>query len=57
LAVEQDGILQALGFEQSKVLWNHLKEAGYINAAGKVQDALKRALRDSTLTVPEPFMA
>jgi len=55
--VEQDGILQALGFEQSKVLWNHLKEAGYINAAGKVQDALKRALRDSTLTVPEPFMA
>ena len=30
-----------LGFEQSKALWEHLKAQGYIDAKGKVQDALQ----------------
>jgi type III restriction enzyme len=52
-----DGQPAPLGFEQSKVLWEHLKTAGLVNAQGKVQDALRKALKDGTLTVPEPFAA
>jgi len=34
-----------------------LKAEGYIDARGKVQDALRTALKDGTLTVPEPLRA
>ncbi len=30
---------------------------GYVNAQGKVQDTLRQALKDGTLTLPEPFAA
>jgi type III restriction enzyme len=52
-----DGTAAPLGLEQSKVLWEHLKTAGHIDAKGKVQDSLKQALKDGTLTVPAPFTA
>jgi type III restriction enzyme len=52
-----DGRPAPLGFEQSKVLWEHLKAAGLVNAQGKVQDALRKALKDGTLALPEPFAA
>ena len=52
-----DGQPAPLGFEQSKVLWEHLKIAGLVNAQGKVQDALRQQLQDGTLTLPEPFAA
>ncbi|MBK6972963.1 MAG: DEAD/DEAH box helicase family protein [Sterolibacteriaceae bacterium] len=52
-----DGSTAPLGLEQSKALWEHLKAAGHIDAGGKVQDSLKRALKDGALTVPEPFAA
>ena len=52
-----DGRPAPLGFDQSKVLWEHLKAAGLVNAQGKVQDALRKALKDGTLTLPEPFAA
>lgn len=51
------GASTPLGFEQSKVLWANLRAAGYVDARGKVQDALKRALKDGTFTLPEPFAA
>lgn len=50
-----DGQKTPLGFEQSKILWEHLKTQGYINAQGKVQDALKKALKDGTLVLPTEF--
>ena len=52
-----DGQLVPLGFKQSTVLWEHLKTAGLVNAQGKVQDALRTALKSGTLTLPEPFAA
>ena len=52
-----DGQPSQLGFDQSKILWEHLKTAGLVNAQGKVQDALRKALKDGTLTLPEPFAA
>ena len=52
-----DGKEAPLGFEQSKVLWAHLKAQGYIDAKGKVQDSLKVALKNGMLVVPVEFEA
>lgn len=46
-----------MGLDKSKALWDHLKAAGLIDAKGKVQDALKKALKDGTLQVPAEFEA
>jgi type III restriction enzyme len=53
----EDGRTLPLGVEQSKVIWEHLKTVGLVDARGKVQDALRQALKDDTLTVPEAFTA
>ncbi|MEK7721454.1 MAG: restriction endonuclease subunit R, partial [Elusimicrobiota bacterium] len=50
-----DGKVNPLGVEQSETIWNHLKDAGYVDAKGKVQDHLREALRNNTLALPEPF--
>ncbi|MCX4175657.1 MULTISPECIES: type III restriction-modification system endonuclease [Paraburkholderia] len=58
VAVTQaDGKQAPLGFEPSKALADHLKAQGYIDAKGKVQDSLKKALKDSTLVLPIEFEA
>lgn len=46
---------QPLGFEKSKELWGQLKQAGYLDMKGKVQDKLRSALKDSTVKLPEEF--
>ena len=53
--VSTDGQTTALGSEASKNLWEHLKAEGYIDATGRVQDTLREALKDDTLSVPEEF--
>ena len=53
--VSRDGQAAALGFEASKVLWEHLKSAGHIDPKGRIQESLRRALEDDTLSVPEEF--
>ncbi|WP_247315190.1 type III restriction-modification system endonuclease [Ralstonia pseudosolanacearum] len=50
-----DGKVAPLGVDQSKVLWDHLRAAGHIDAKGKVQDSLKTALKDGKLALPESF--
>lgn len=52
-----DGKSSPLGLEQSKALWEHLKTAGLVDSKGKVQDTLRKALKDGTLTLPKPFAA
>lgn len=52
-----EGKVVPLGFEQSKILWEHLKTQGYIDAKGKVQDSLKAALKEKTLILPEEFIS
>lgn len=52
-----DGQVVPLGVEKSKVLWEHLKAAGHIDAKGKVQDSLKQALKEGTLALPAEFDA
>jgi type III restriction enzyme len=54
---DASGRTTALGVAQSDAIWAHLKEAGYVDAKGKVQDQLRKALKDNTLQLPEPFQA
>ncbi|HJT58328.1 MAG TPA: DEAD/DEAH box helicase family protein, partial [Ktedonobacteraceae bacterium] len=46
----------ALGIEQSTKLWEYLKAQGYLDDHGKVQDALKIALKEGTLTIPDSYV-
>lgn len=52
-----DGKLYPLDMEQSRILWEHLEKNGYIDAKGKIQDSLKKALKDGTLNIPMIFTA
>ncbi|MBK6854955.1 MAG: DEAD/DEAH box helicase family protein [Burkholderiales bacterium] len=52
-----DGTFAPLGVDQSKALWDHLKAAGHVDAKGKVQDSLKLALKNGTLSLPPAFEA
>ena len=54
-AGEQDGMRQLLGVADSERIWQHLKSKGYLDNKGKVQDALRTALREDTLVLPEEF--
>lgn len=44
---------QALGFEQSKKVWQFLKDKSYVDANGKVQDTLRAALKGGTFELPD----
>ena len=54
-ALDAEGRTTILGEDKSKELWSFLKEKGYINAQGKVQDALRTVLKDGKLELPEAF--
>lgn len=53
--VDANGSAASLGVEQSEAIWNHLKESGFVDARGKVQDSLRQALKDGSLALPEPL--
>ena len=53
----KSGEAEPLGFERSRMVWEHLREKKYIDAKGRVQDALRRALDDGTLSVPDELRA
>lgn len=60
IPVEIGGVVQALGQEASTLLWQHLLLNGYIDEKGKVQDALRRDLKQGTVLLPdstEPYAA
>lgn len=44
-----------LGADKSEALWEHLLASGYISDKGKLQDSLKTALKDGTVSLPEAF--
>ena len=53
--MDETGKTQPLGVEQSEALWNHLKESGYVDAKGKVQDSLRTTLKEGKLQLPDAF--
>lgn len=50
---QEDGTLAMLGFDESAAIHEYLKNADFIDAKGKVQDKLRKALKEGTLTVPD----
>ncbi|WP_457607792.1 type III restriction-modification system endonuclease [Nitratifractor sp.] len=44
-----------LGLERSQKLWGYMKEQGYIDAAGRVQDGLRLDLKNERLILPEGY--
>ena len=50
---DKDGNLEYLGEKKSKEIFNFFIENGYIDHNGKVQDALKIAIKDDNIQVPE----
>lgn len=47
-----DGQTVALGADKSVEIWEYLRESGYIDAKGKVEDSLRQGLKDGSLTLP-----
>lgn len=54
---QEDGTLAMLGFDESAAIHEYLKNADFIDAKGKVQDKLRKALKEGTLTVPDQYAA
>src|SRR6266496_775388 len=54
---DTNGNTTPLGIDQSAAIWSVLKDAGYVDAKGKVQDHLRKALKDETLKLPDAFAA
>ncbi|QMV00857.1 restriction endonuclease subunit R [Devosia sp. D6-9] len=54
---QDDGSTAMLGFDESQAIFEWLRGEGLIDAKGKVQDSLRAAIKDATLTLPEPFTA
>lgn len=51
----EDGTAHPLGVEKSEQVWDYLKENGYLDNKGKVQDTLRTALKENALELPEEF--
>ena len=46
-----------LGFDRSQILYDHLQAEGYIDATGRIQDSLRKAIKDDSFSVPQGFAA
>ena len=55
--VDADGRSEALGFEASRAIYEHLRDTGHIDALGRIQDSLRKVLKDDTVAVPGRFNA
>ncbi len=54
IPVRTDGReIEYLGLGASRKVWDHLKEMGYIDSKGKVQDALRADLKTGEVDLPE----
>ena len=49
------GNKQPMGVAQSETILAYLKQQGYVNAKGKIQDTLRTCLKDGSFVLPEAF--
>jgi type III restriction enzyme len=54
--VKADGSTGMLGFEESEIIFNHLKTQGFVDAKGKVLDTLRTALKDGSFALPSALV-
>lgn len=50
---DSEGNIQPLGVAESEKLWEFLKDKGYLDNKGKVQDSLRTDLKEKTVEIPE----
>lgn len=50
-----DGETAPLGTSASATIWDHLMRVGYLDVHGKVQDALRRDLKTSEVSLPDEY--
>jgi len=55
--ISSDGELTILGFEESQILYDHLQSEGHVDAWGRIQDNLRKALKEGSFVVPQRFVA
>jgi len=53
----EEGKIQPLGVETSEKIWDYLKNQGYLDSKGKVQDSLRAAIKEGTVTLPPEHTA
>jgi type III restriction enzyme len=52
---DEKGVAQPLGVEKSEEIWDFLKGNDFLDNRGKVQDSLRKALKENTLELPKKF--
>jgi type III restriction enzyme len=52
---DEKGVTKPIGFDESQTIYQHLKAQGYVDAKGKVQDALRADLKAGKVKLPEKF--
>jgi len=52
---DENGKVKPLGVEKSEQLWKFLKDSEFIDNKGKVQDSLRTALKENTLSLPYEY--
>lgn len=50
-----DGQATTLGLQESRALFDHLQAEGYIDHRGRIQDTLRKAIRDDTVALSDAF--
>lgn len=50
-----DGSSHPMGMNGSQAIWDYLKASGFVDAKGKIQDTLKKALKEGTFKLPTEY--
>ncbi len=51
--INEKGQVAPLGVEQSEKIWNYLKDNQFVDNKGKVQDSLRKAIKDGHFALPD----
>ncbi len=54
-ATDENGVVKPLGVEKSELLWQFLKDNEFLDNKGRVQDRLRKALKENTLNLPYEY--
>lgn len=54
---DAQGEMRPLGVETSEKIWDYLKNQNYLDSQGQVQDSLRAAVKEGTLTLPPEYAA
>ena len=55
IPVGDDEAPAVLGFEKSRILYDHLLAESYVDTKGRIQDSLRQALKDDSFVAPPEF--